>query len=60
MQQQMSFLETSPPAGTVPVWAALDQQQRAEVVTALARLIVKVAAARNRAHAADNGGTTDE
>jgi hypothetical protein len=62
MQQQMSFLEMSPPPGTAPVWAALDEQQRAEVVTILARLIVQVAtAARNRVHAAPvSGGTADE
>lgn len=42
MQEQMSFLETLPPAGLAPVWAALDDEQRALVVAALARLIAKV------------------
>ena len=61
MQEQMTFLETLPPAGTAPVWAALDEQQRAEVVTTLVRLIVQVATARSGATAApDSGGTTDE
>lgn len=61
MQEQMTFLEALPPAGTAPVWAALDEQQRAEVVTALARLIVQVAIARSGVPAApDSGGTIDE
>lgn len=62
MQQQMSFLEMPPPPGTAPVWAALDEQQRAEVMMTLVRLIVQVAtAARSRAHAAPvSGGTADE
>jgi hypothetical protein len=39
MQQQMSFLEveTPTPAGAAPVWATLDEQQRAEPVATLAR-----------------------
>lgn len=46
-QQQMSFLEEPPPAGVAPVWAALDEQQRAEVVGTLARLIAKVVAGQS-------------
>ena len=42
MQVQMSFLETPPPSGVAPVWTALDEEQRAIVVAALARLIAKV------------------
>lgn len=56
MQLLMSFLKTPPPAGAVPAWAALDDEQRAEVVTALARLIAKVAAARTGMGAADQEG----
>jgi hypothetical protein len=43
VQRQMSFLETCA-RGAAPVWAALDDTQRAEVLAALARLIVKMAA----------------
>jgi hypothetical protein len=43
VQRQMSFLETVV-RGAAPVWAALDDAQRAEVVATLARLIVKMAA----------------
>lgn len=43
---QMSFLEIPLPAGAAPVWAALDEQQRAEVVKTLARVIANVADAR--------------
>jgi len=51
---QMSLLEVSPPAGAVPAWAALDEQQRAEVVKALARLITKVASSQRAAPTTDN------
>ena len=60
MQQQMSFLETSPPAGAAPVWAALDKHQKAEVVATLARLIAKVAAPRIGAPAVDGGENENE
>ena len=43
MQRQMTFLEAAV-RGAAPVWAALDDAQRAEVVATLARLIVKMAA----------------
>lgn len=46
MQLQMSFPQTSQPADSAPVWATLDEQQRAEALAALARLIAKVADAR--------------
>lgn len=45
MQLLMGFLETPSPAETPPVWKALDDPQRAEVVAALTRLIAKVATA---------------
>lgn len=41
VQQQMSFLEANAP-GAVAVWARLDDAQRAVVVAALARVIVKM------------------
>ena len=56
---QLSFLETPPTAGAASAWAALDEQQRAEVVEALARLIAKVAA-RNEAPACDAKEKADE
>jgi len=46
VQLLLSFLRMRIP-GTAPVWAALDDEQRAEVVSTLARLIVKTVAARN-------------
>lgn len=57
---QMSFLDEPPPDGAAPVWAALDGQQQAEVVEALARLIAKVAGARSVAAARDTEEKTDE
>jgi len=51
---QMSLLEVSPPAGATPAWAAFDEQQRAEVVKALARPIAKVAGNQNAAPTTDN------
>jgi hypothetical protein len=60
VQQQMSFLETSRPTGAAPVWATLDEQQRAEVAATLARLIAKVAAPRSVAPAVDRGENENE
>lgn len=45
--EQMSFLEVPQPAGVALVWPTLDQEQRAEVVAALARLIAKAASESN-------------
>ncbi len=59
MQLLMSFLETPPP-GRAPVWAALDDEQRAEVEAALARLIAKVAAAPNQVDEAQSKRKDDE
>ena len=53
MQLLLSVLRTPTPAGAAPVWAALDEDQRAEVVATLARLIAKMAA-RSK-----GGGTAD-
>jgi hypothetical protein len=42
--QQMILLEDPPPPGVVPIWNTLDEEQRAEIVTRLARLIAKALA----------------
>jgi hypothetical protein len=42
--QQLSFLEVSPPGDAAPVWTMLDEEQRAAVVTKLARLMAKTIA----------------
>lgn len=44
MQVLMSFLETRPAKTVEPVWPALDPADKAEIVTALARLIAKAVA----------------
>ncbi|MBM3271511.1 MAG: hypothetical protein FJZ01_28065 [Candidatus Sericytochromatia bacterium] len=56
MQQQMSFLEVPLPAGTTPVWAALDDQERAEVVETLARLMARIATTASAADAGEEKG----
>jgi hypothetical protein len=40
--KQLKLFDVPAPAGTVSAWAALDEDQRDEVVTALARMIAKV------------------
>lgn len=55
----MSFPEIPPP-GRAPVWAALDDEQRAEVEAALARLVAKVSTAPNQVDDADCEETDDE
>jgi hypothetical protein len=42
--QQLSFLEIPPPSDTAIVSTMLDEEQRAEVVTKLARLMAKTIA----------------
>ena len=42
--QQLTLLEDPPPAGAAPVWNTLDEAQRAEIVTRIARLIAKAIA----------------
>jgi hypothetical protein len=42
---QLSFLDKLPVHGEAPVWAALDDEQRALVLATLARLIANVACA---------------
>ena len=45
--EQLSFLEVPQPSGVAPVCPGLDEEQRAEVVATLARLIAKVATESN-------------
>ena len=42
--QQLSFLEIPPPDNAAPVWSTLDDEQRAVVITKLARLMVNTIA----------------
>ena len=42
--QQLSFLDPPPHRGAVPVWEALDKEQRAHLVLRLARLIARAIA----------------
>jgi len=42
--QQLTLLEDPLPPGAAPVWPTLDQEQRAEIVTRLARMIAKAIA----------------
>jgi hypothetical protein len=51
----MTFLEIAAPPGAAPVWAALSEADRAEVVSVLARLIAKTAVAQSAPQ-----GRTDE
>jgi hypothetical protein len=44
MQRQMSFWKAPPRSGDPLVWLALDDEQRAETIAVLARLIAKIAA----------------
>lgn len=48
MEIQMGFWETPFPKNLAPVWATLDHETRTEVVTILARLIAKMAAAQRK------------
>jgi len=49
--QQLSFLETPTADGTIPVWDALDEEQRLKILVMLARLIAKTIAEPEHAHA---------
>ena len=42
--EQLSFLEVPPPGDAASVWSMLDEEQRATVVTKLARLMAKTIA----------------
>lgn len=48
--QQLSFLEPPVPTGAAPVWEALDDEQRAKVITMLAQLIAKTIAEPEQDH----------
>jgi hypothetical protein len=48
------------PAGAAPVWDALNDQRRAEVLTMLARLIAKAAAAPSERGVASARESHDE
>jgi hypothetical protein len=60
VQLLLSFLRTPTRAGAAPVWAALDDAQRVEVVATLARLIAKMAAARSKSSGIADPESTDE
>ena len=47
LQMRLSLLEIPPP-GVAPLWSTLDDQQRAEIVTMLARLIAQLATTLTR------------
>ena len=61
MRLQMSFWEAPPSDGAPPVWPTLDDDQRAEALAALARLIAKAAICRRQQGTANRGEEkTDE
>lgn len=60
MQRQLSFLEATATEDGPEVWATLDDEQRAEAVAMLARLIAKVSTRRTEAAAAKEEEKGDE
>lgn len=42
--QQMRLLEDPPPAGAVPVWSTLDEEQRTAIVKKLAAVLAQAIA----------------
>ncbi len=48
--QQLSLLEVPPPDGAAPVWSTLEEEQRAVIVTRLARLMAKTLVATPGEH----------
>ena len=56
--QQLSFLEPPVSDNAAPVWGALDETQRAEVIATLARVIAKAIPAATALH--NNPENTDE
>jgi hypothetical protein len=50
MEQQMRLLEDPPPAGAVPVWTTLDEEQRAAIVKKLAEVLAKAVAEPEEHH----------
>ena len=60
MQLQMSFLEALTTPGAMPIWTTLDDEQRAEVLAVLGRLIAKVATNQAQKHQAETKELSDE
>lgn len=60
VSDQMSLLDPPLPGGSAPAWVALDDEQRAAVVSTLARLIAKVAVAPNEPYTTDSQESEDE
>jgi len=50
MEQQMRLLEDPPPAGAVPVWATLDEDQRTAIVKKLAAVLANAVAEPREEH----------
>ncbi|HXR18788.1 MAG TPA: hypothetical protein VN757_02520 [Steroidobacteraceae bacterium] len=48
--QQLSFLEAPVAIGVVPLWNALDDEQRAKAIAMLAQLIAKTIAEPEQDH----------
>lgn len=46
--QQLSFLDPPVPDGAAPAWNALDEEQRAKVISMLVQLIAKMLAEPER------------
>jgi hypothetical protein len=60
VQLQLSFLEEKIDASAMAVWSTLDEEQRAEAVATLARVIAKLVAAEHTTVAADDEESNDE
>jgi predicted Fe-S protein YdhL (DUF1289 family) len=58
--EQTSFLEAPKTAGAASAWMTLDEEERAEILATLARLIAKVFVAQSDEAAHDSEGATDE
>jgi hypothetical protein len=50
MEQQLRLFEDPPPAGAVPVWTTLDEDQRAAIVKKLAQVLAKAIAEPEEHH----------
>jgi hypothetical protein len=48
--QQLSFRDPPVPDGAAPAWGALDEEQRAKVISMLVQLIAKMLAEPERDH----------
>ena len=54
VQMQLSFLEEEIEGDPVPLWSTLDNEQRAETIETLARVIAKQAVTSRTAEAREN------